>query len=85
VTVIENGRNGYLATDPKALIGPMRALLADPEKARKLGQAARATALERFNLQRFAADWERLFRQLRERPRRPLKRRLRAKPGARAS
>jgi hypothetical protein len=35
----------------------MRKLLGDAEKARELGRAARRSALERFNIHRFAAEW----------------------------
>jgi hypothetical protein len=36
----------------------MRELLADPALAARLGEAARATALARHGLERFAADWD---------------------------
>src|SRR6185312_12709626 len=61
VTVIENGVHGYLDTDVRRLIEPMRALLADPSLARRLGENARRRALERFGIQRFARDWEETF------------------------
>ncbi|MGE5384563.1 MAG: glycosyltransferase family 4 protein [Betaproteobacteria bacterium] len=57
VTVIRNGENGFIATDPQALVEPMRHLLRDREAARALGEAGRQTALERFNIERFIADW----------------------------
>jgi len=63
VTVIENGRNGYVATDPEALVEPMHRLLAEPRHARRLGEAARATALERFGIERFARDWDAVLRE----------------------
>ena len=40
----------------------MRALLDDPAEARRLGEGARRTALERFNIDRFARDWDEAFR-----------------------
>jgi hypothetical protein len=58
VTVIRNGENGFLDTEPANLVPHMQRLLADPREARQLGAAARATALERFNIRRFARDWE---------------------------
>ncbi len=61
VTVIENGASGFLSTDPERLIEPMRALLADPAEARRLGERARRTALERFSIDRFAREWEEVF------------------------
>ncbi len=63
-TVIENGVSGFLDTDPAKLVGPMRELLADPGLARRLGEAARRKALERFGIGRFARDWERAFAQV---------------------
>lgn len=62
VTTIENGVSGYLHTDPKRVIEYMRELIADPAEARRLGEGAKRTAQERFNIQRFARDWEDTFR-----------------------
>jgi glycosyltransferase involved in cell wall biosynthesis len=39
----------------------MKALLKDPAEARRLGRAAQRTAHERFNIERFAAEWSRAF------------------------
>jgi glycosyltransferase involved in cell wall biosynthesis len=39
----------------------MRQLLKDPAEARRLGEAARRTAEERFNIRRFIDDWTRAF------------------------
>lgn len=62
VMVIQNGYNGFLDTNPAVLIERMRQLLDDPDLAHKLGAAARQTALERFNITRFARDWDAAFR-----------------------
>ena len=59
VTVIRNGENGFIDTDPAVLVARMHELIADPGLARRLGEAARATAAERFAIERFVADWER--------------------------
>jgi glycosyltransferase involved in cell wall biosynthesis len=56
-TVIVNGENGYVASDVDTLVDHMRALLADPREARRLGEGARRTALDRFNIERFVRDW----------------------------
>jgi len=61
-TVIRDGTNGYIDTRPDRLIERMHALLADHELARSLGTAARHTALERFPIERFATDWDRVLR-----------------------
>jgi len=39
------------------LVEAMRRLLADPAEARRLGEAGRATARERFGIDRFVHDW----------------------------
>lgn len=57
VTVIRNGENGYIDTRVERLIEAMQHLRRDPEAARRLGEAARRAAMERFNIGRFASDW----------------------------
>jgi glycosyltransferase involved in cell wall biosynthesis len=61
VTVIRNGENGFIDTRLDRLVDSMRALLADPELARELGAAGQRTALERFGIERFVADWMAAF------------------------
>ena len=61
VTVIENGNSGFIDTDVQRLIDPMRMLLSDPEQARRIGAAGRKVAQERFDIRRFARDWEQTF------------------------
>ncbi len=61
VTVIKDGENGFISTNVDRLVGRMRDLLADSEEARRVGEAGRRTVRERFNLERFAADWEATF------------------------
>lgn len=61
VTVVRNGESGFLDTRVEGLIDAMRGLLADPFEARRLGEGARRQALERFNIERFARDWEDTF------------------------
>ena len=63
-TVIVNGENGYAAADVDTLVDRMRALLADPAEARRLGEGARRTALERFGIKRFVHDWDNLLREV---------------------
>jgi glycosyltransferase involved in cell wall biosynthesis len=60
-TVIRDGVNGFIDTDLRRLIGRMQALLKDPGEARRLGDEARRTALARFGIERFVADWNRAF------------------------
>jgi glycosyltransferase involved in cell wall biosynthesis len=60
-TVIRDGVNGFIDSEPARLIERMRTLLRDPGLARALGEQARRTALERFNIARFVADWNAAF------------------------
>ena len=61
-TVVENGVSGWIDTNVDRLIDHMTELLADPEEARRLGEGARRTALERFSIERFVRDWDAAFR-----------------------
>lgn len=61
VTVVENDTSGYIDTNLDRLMERMRELFADPQKAARLGAAARAAAQERFNMQRFIQDWDQAF------------------------
>ncbi|CAL8480526.1 protein of unknown function (plasmid) [Caballeronia sp. S22] len=61
-TVIRNGESGFIHTDTQALIDAMEHLLRDPAEARRLGEGARRTALERFHIDRFASDWDEALR-----------------------
>jgi glycosyltransferase involved in cell wall biosynthesis len=60
--IIDDGVNGFVDTDPERLVEVMHALLADPELARAVGEAGRATARERFSIDRFVRDWDVLLR-----------------------
>jgi hypothetical protein len=61
VTVVENGESGWIDTRLEPLIEHMNALLASPAEARRLGEGARRTAIERFGIDRFARDWAKAF------------------------
>ena len=61
-TVVENGVSGFVDTDVDRLVDRMHELLGDPDLARELGQGARRTALRRFSIDRFAADWDATLR-----------------------
>ena len=62
-TVVENGVSGFVDTDVDRLVGRMHQLLSDPDLARELGEGARRTALRRFSIDRFAADWDATLRE----------------------
>jgi hypothetical protein len=57
VTVVRSGFNGYIDTNRKALIEAMEELLHNRDLAQQWGRAARETALQRFSISRFVADW----------------------------
>jgi glycosyltransferase involved in cell wall biosynthesis len=48
----------------RALIDSLEQLLANPDRCKELGQNARAYARERYGLERFLADWDRLFEEI---------------------
>ena len=60
-TVIENGIHGFVSNDPDILAERMQFLIDNPETAARMGENARQLAQERFGIQRFVADWNRLF------------------------
>ena len=64
VSVIRNGRNGFVDTRLDHLVESMRWLLGDVALARRIGEAGRRTALERFAIERFIDDWMRVLREL---------------------
>lgn len=59
--VIENRRNGYIDTDPAQLVAVMKELIGAPGLAAAWGAEARKTALERYGMDRFIADWQDLL------------------------
>ena len=54
---------GFLSTDVDRIALALRRLVADPDEARERGRVARGVALERFGLERFLADWDRVLAQ----------------------
>ena len=61
-TAVENGISGFVDTDVDKLIARMHELVADHELAMRLSEGARKRARERFNIERFVADWDRVAR-----------------------
>ncbi|HYP48522.1 MAG TPA: glycosyltransferase family 4 protein [Thermoleophilaceae bacterium] len=55
---------GVVSTDVEVLAGAVRRLVADPDEARTMGKAARAAALDRYSLERFLQDWDRLLEEV---------------------
>jgi glycosyltransferase involved in cell wall biosynthesis len=60
-TAVPDGVAGYVDTDVDRLVAHMQRLLLDHEEARRLSAGARQVAAERFGIDRFAADWDRVL------------------------
>jgi len=56
-TVIQSGVNGFVDTRTDRLVEWMQLLRKDRQLAVALGTAARITAVDRFGIDRFVADW----------------------------
>jgi hypothetical protein len=62
---------GICSTDVERLVRELRALVADPDRARALGEAGRAYVLQRYGLEKFLARWDEVLdRALQEHDRR---------------
>jgi glycosyltransferase involved in cell wall biosynthesis len=61
--LVDDGRTGFLVPprDPAALAEAIGVLLAHDERRRVMGEAARADAVARFSLSRFAAETVRVY------------------------
>ena len=59
--IIENGKNGFISNDEQELKDRIQYLFDNPEEAKKIGENARQTILEKFNLDRFVKDWNKVF------------------------
>jgi hypothetical protein len=55
---------GVVSTRVDALAAAVRDYVAEPDRARESGLAARAGALERYGLRRFLADWDDLLEEV---------------------
>lgn len=60
--ILRDGDAGFVDSDVDRLIDAANWLVAHPAEARRMGERARAIAGERFGIARFAADWDRVFR-----------------------
>ncbi len=59
--VVEHGVNGFMSNDPEELEGYCIKLLNDPVLANKMGQAARKTIEDKYNLPKFIENWNKLL------------------------
>jgi len=64
--LVADGVTGFLVPpqDPAALAKAIEELLAEPGRARRLGQAGRQRVIEEFSVQRMVRDTERLYASL---------------------
>jgi glycosyltransferase involved in cell wall biosynthesis len=58
---INDGVSGFIHADVDYLIEKMKLLLDNPALAIQIGQAGRKTALEKYGITRFAAQWKQAF------------------------
>jgi glycosyltransferase involved in cell wall biosynthesis len=63
-TLIRSGDEGFVDNRPAALADAMQQLLRDPGLAQTWGARGRALARERFNIDRFVADWMQAFKEV---------------------
>jgi glycosyltransferase involved in cell wall biosynthesis len=61
VTVIKNGKSGILHTNVDYLIEKMKLLIEDHSLAARIGAEGKAYVENRFNIQRFCSDWQRVL------------------------
>lgn len=59
--VIQDGVNGFVSSDVEELVDRMHILLRDPVVAAEIGRRGRQVAEERYNIQRFVRDWDRVL------------------------
>ncbi len=58
---IQHGVNGFLTNDPNEMRTYLIQLLQDPKKAKEMGDAARRTIKEKFNVDNFVDNWNEVF------------------------
>lgn len=61
--VIQDGVNGFIREDAHQMRELLQDILAHPEKYEHVRERARQTILEKFSLERFVQDWDRVLRQ----------------------
>jgi glycosyltransferase involved in cell wall biosynthesis len=61
---IEASGGGFVDTELARLVEMSNALIRDRGYAAEIGRKARAYARERFAIERFASDWDRVFRRV---------------------
>jgi hypothetical protein len=60
---IQNGVNGFISDEPEELASYINYLLAHPEVRSRMSDAARATAVDVFNHDRYLSEWAQLIKE----------------------
>jgi len=60
--VIQDGVTGFISNSLEELVDKMHLLLSRPALAAELGRKGQRVAAERFNIERFVRDWDRVLR-----------------------
>jgi hypothetical protein len=55
---------GFVSNDVDELVGAVRLLIADAEMARAVGRLGRRAARQRYSLERFLHDWDRVLKEV---------------------
>jgi glycosyltransferase involved in cell wall biosynthesis len=63
-SVMRHGDTGLIDTRLERLVDCMHQLLREPAEARRIGEAGRRLAAERFSIDRFVRDWDAALRQV---------------------
>lgn len=59
--IIKHGENGFISNDEGELRQYIDTLLNNPELAKKMGESARQTVIEKFSEERFINEWNNIF------------------------
>ncbi len=68
--VIQDGVTGFISNNLEELVEKMQILLDDPVLAREIGRSGQQFVRERYNIERFVRDWDRVLRQTAGKPHR---------------
>ena len=59
--IIQHGVNGFISNDMDELRETLILLLNNPDIAERVGKEARATILDKFNVDMFVENWNQIF------------------------
>jgi glycosyltransferase involved in cell wall biosynthesis len=63
-SVVRNGESGFVDTDLARVLDAAHSLIGDRVEAKRLGEGARRTARERYDIGRFTRDWDAVLREV---------------------